>query len=74
MSSKIPLTEALRAKDREQAALLEEKMALHMKMVGHTSTSMLEVPKLGKRLLLIYTGQGLPNFITKIQYISTYNI
>ncbi|CAH2098197.1 unnamed protein product [Euphydryas editha] len=38
------ITEALRAKDREHAQLLEEKMALHMKMVGHTGSSTLDVP------------------------------
>ncbi|XP_037300755.1 rho guanine nucleotide exchange factor 28 isoform X3 [Manduca sexta] len=38
------ITEALRAKDREQAALLEEKMALHMKLVAHTGPFVLEVP------------------------------
>lgn len=39
--------EALRAKDREHAQLLEEKMALHMKMVGHTGSSTLDVPNTG---------------------------
>ncbi|KAJ0171899.1 hypothetical protein K1T71_012662 [Dendrolimus kikuchii] len=42
------ITEALRAKDREQAALLEEKMALHMKMIGHMGSSMLDVPNTGE--------------------------
>ncbi|XP_050356654.1 A-kinase anchor protein 13 isoform X2 [Nymphalis io] len=41
------ITEALRAKDREHAQLLEEKMALHMKMVGHTGSSTLDVPHTG---------------------------
>ncbi|XP_026316156.1 rho guanine nucleotide exchange factor 18 [Hyposmocoma kahamanoa] len=41
------ITEALRAKDRELATILEEKMALHMKMVGHTGTSTLDVPSAG---------------------------
>ncbi|XP_039749015.1 rho guanine nucleotide exchange factor 28 isoform X1 [Pararge aegeria] len=41
------ITEALRAKDREHAQLLEEKMALHMKMVGHTGSSTLDVPNTG---------------------------
>ncbi|XP_073960884.1 uncharacterized protein isoform X3 [Choristoneura fumiferana] len=41
------IEEALRVKDREHATLLEEKMALHMKMVGHTGTSTLDVPSTG---------------------------
>ncbi|KAM3958398.1 rho guanine nucleotide exchange factor 18 cysts [Aphomia sociella] len=41
------ITEALRGKDREHATLLEEKMALHMKMVGHTGSSTLDVPNTG---------------------------
>ncbi|XP_013147675.1 PREDICTED: rho guanine nucleotide exchange factor 18 [Papilio polytes] len=41
------ITEALRLKDREHAVLLEEKMALHMKMVGHTGSSTLDVPHTG---------------------------
>ncbi|CAG9568651.1 unnamed protein product [Danaus chrysippus] len=41
------IEEALRAKDREQAQLLEEKMVLHMKMVGHTGSSTLDVPSTG---------------------------
>ncbi|XP_063373510.1 rho guanine nucleotide exchange factor 18 [Cydia amplana] len=41
------ITEALRVKDREHATLLEEKMALHMKMVGHTGASTLDVPSTG---------------------------
>ncbi|XP_046972511.1 A-kinase anchor protein 13 isoform X2 [Vanessa cardui] len=41
------IEEALRAKDREHAQLLEEKMALHMKMVGHTGSSTLDVPNTG---------------------------
>ncbi|XP_052740438.1 rho guanine nucleotide exchange factor 28 isoform X3 [Bicyclus anynana] len=41
------ITEALRAKDREHAQLLEEKMALHMKMVGHTGSTTLDVPNTG---------------------------
>ncbi|XP_041972092.1 rho guanine nucleotide exchange factor 2 isoform X2 [Aricia agestis] len=41
------ITEALRAKDREHAVLLEEKMALHMKMVGYTGAATLEVPHTG---------------------------
>ncbi|XP_013164117.1 PREDICTED: rho guanine nucleotide exchange factor 18 isoform X2 [Papilio xuthus] len=41
------ITEALRLKDREHAVLLEEKMALHMKMVGHTGSSNLDVPHTG---------------------------
>nr|XP_034826159.1 rho guanine nucleotide exchange factor 18 [Maniola hyperantus] len=41
------ITEALRAKDREHAQLFEEKMALHMKMVGHTGSSTLDVPTTG---------------------------
>ncbi|XP_022127697.2 rho guanine nucleotide exchange factor 28 isoform X1 [Pieris rapae] len=38
------ITEALRSKDKEHAVLLEEKMALHMKMFGHTGASTLELP------------------------------
>ncbi|XP_053620407.1 rho guanine nucleotide exchange factor 28 isoform X3 [Plodia interpunctella] len=41
------ITEALRAKDKEHATLLEEKMALHMKMVGHTGNYTLDVPNTG---------------------------
>lgn len=41
--------EALRAKDREHATILEEKMALHMKMVGHTGSSTLDIPNTGKQ-------------------------
>ncbi|KAL0810985.1 hypothetical protein ABMA28_010277 [Loxostege sticticalis] len=41
------ITEALRAKDREHATLLEEKMALHMKMVAHTGNYALDVPNTG---------------------------
>ncbi|CAG9135035.1 unnamed protein product [Plutella xylostella] len=41
------ITEALRAKDREHATILEEKMALHMKMVGHTGGSTLELTNPG---------------------------
>ncbi|CAG4995117.1 unnamed protein product [Parnassius apollo] len=41
------IEEALRLKDREHAVLLEEKMALHMKMVGHTGSSTLDVPHTG---------------------------
>ncbi|XP_037877176.1 A-kinase anchor protein 13 isoform X1 [Bombyx mori] len=41
------ITEALRTKDKELATLLEEKLALHMKMVGHTGTSTLDVPHTG---------------------------
>nr|XP_026491989.1 rho guanine nucleotide exchange factor 18 isoform X1 [Vanessa tameamea] len=41
------ITEALRAKDREHAQLLEEKIALHMKMVGHTGSSTSDVPNTG---------------------------
>ncbi|XP_059056247.1 rho guanine nucleotide exchange factor 2 [Achroia grisella] len=41
------ITEALRAKDKEHATLLEEKMMLHMKMVGHTGSSTLDVPNTG---------------------------
>lgn len=42
------ILEALRAKDREQAQLLEEKMVLHMRMVGHTGSSALDVPSTGE--------------------------
>ncbi|XP_052757982.1 A-kinase anchor protein 13 isoform X2 [Galleria mellonella] len=41
------ITEALRAKDKEHATLLEDKMMLHMKMVGHTGSSTLDVPNTG---------------------------
>ncbi|XP_045507012.1 rho guanine nucleotide exchange factor 28 isoform X1 [Colias croceus] len=41
------ITEALRTKDKEHAVLLEEKMALHMKMFGHTGASTLELPNTG---------------------------
>ncbi|XP_060807889.1 rho guanine nucleotide exchange factor 2 isoform X2 [Amyelois transitella] len=41
------ITEALRAKDKEQATLLEEKMALHMKMVGYTGNYTLDVHNTG---------------------------
>ncbi|CAH2058531.1 unnamed protein product, partial [Iphiclides podalirius] len=41
------IEEALRLKDREHAVLLEEKMALHMKMVGHSGSSTLDVPHTG---------------------------
>ncbi|XP_049881203.1 rho guanine nucleotide exchange factor 2 isoform X2 [Pectinophora gossypiella] len=41
------ITEALRLKDREHATILEEKMALHMKMVGHIGGSTLDVPSTG---------------------------
>lgn len=44
-------TEALRAKDREHATLLEEKMALQMKMVGITDETWL-APNSGKSGLL----------------------
>ncbi|KOB77277.1 putative RHO guanyl-nucleotide exchange factor, partial [Operophtera brumata] len=40
-------TQALRAKDREYATLLEEKMALHLKLAAHTGTSMLDIPNTG---------------------------
>ncbi|XP_050680534.1 A-kinase anchor protein 13 [Leptidea sinapis] len=41
------ITDALRLKDKEHAMLLEEKMALHMRMVGYTGTSALELPNTG---------------------------
>ncbi|RVE51749.1 hypothetical protein evm_003552 [Chilo suppressalis] len=41
------ITEALRVKDRDHAALLEEKMTLHMKMAAHTGNYQLDVPNTG---------------------------
>ncbi|KPJ14633.1 Rho guanine nucleotide exchange factor 2 [Papilio machaon] len=51
------ITEALRLKDREHAVLLEEKMALHMKMVGHTGSSTLDVPHTGKISYFFITSE-----------------
>lgn len=48
-------TEALRAKDREHATLLEEKMALQMKMVGITDETWL-APNSGNKSVLLQTN------------------
>ncbi|GBP50089.1 A-kinase anchor protein 13 [Eumeta japonica] len=56
------ITEALRAKDREHAAILEEKMALHMKMVGYTTgTSTLDVPNTGN--VIFPGGLVFPDYV-----------
>ncbi|XP_045454906.1 rho guanine nucleotide exchange factor 28 [Melitaea cinxia] len=57
------ITEALRAKDREHAQLLEEKMALHMKMVGHTGSSTLDVPNTGGSSHLFPGGLVFPEYV-----------
>ncbi|CAH0714925.1 unnamed protein product, partial [Brenthis ino] len=57
------IEEALRAKDREHAQLLEEKMALHMKMVGHTGTSTLDVPTTGISSSTFPGGLVFPDYV-----------
>ncbi|KAL4713663.1 hypothetical protein ACJJTC_004194, partial [Scirpophaga incertulas] len=57
------ITEALRAKDREHAVLLEDKMALHMKMVGHTGNYTLDVPNTGVHGTIFPGGLVFPEYV-----------
>ncbi|KAF9795974.1 hypothetical protein SFRURICE_010071 [Spodoptera frugiperda] len=55
------ITEALRAKDREHATLLEEKMALQMKMVGITDETWLTLPHTGSSTA--FPGLVFPDYV-----------
>lgn len=55
------ITEALRTKDREHATLLEEKMALQMKMVGITDETWLNLPSSGSSTA--FPGLVFPDYI-----------
>ncbi|KAJ2944910.1 hypothetical protein O0L34_g1803 [Tuta absoluta] len=57
------ITEALRSKDREHATILEEKMALHMKMVGHTGGSTLDVTSIGSTGTVFPGGLVFPDYV-----------
>ncbi|KAF9418299.1 hypothetical protein HW555_004832 [Spodoptera exigua] len=55
------ITEALRAKDREHATLLEEKMALQMKLVGITDETWLTLPHTGSSTA--FPGLVFPDYV-----------
>ncbi|CAB3226053.1 unnamed protein product [Arctia plantaginis] len=55
------ITEALRVKDREHATLLEEKMALQMKMVGITDETWITVPNAGSGTA--FPGLVFPDYV-----------
>ncbi|XP_050554303.1 rho guanine nucleotide exchange factor 2 isoform X11 [Spodoptera frugiperda] len=58
------IEEALRAKDREHATLLEEKMALQMKMVGITDETWLTLPHTGQlRSSTAFPGLVFPDYV-----------
>uniref|UniRef100_A0A2A4J3K4 DH domain-containing protein n=2 Tax=Heliothis virescens TaxID=7102 RepID=A0A2A4J3K4_HELVI len=55
------ITEALRSKDREHATLLEEKMALQMKLVGITDETWLTLPHSGSSTA--FPGLVFPDYV-----------
>ncbi|CAH0697393.1 unnamed protein product [Spodoptera exigua] len=55
------ITETLRAKDREHATLLEEKMALQMKLVGITDETWLTLPHTGSSTA--FPGLVFPDYV-----------
>ncbi|XP_047036408.1 A-kinase anchor protein 13 isoform X4 [Helicoverpa zea] len=58
------ITDALRSKDREHATLLEEKMALQMKLVGITDETWLTLPHSGQlRSSTAFPGLVFPDYV-----------